>query len=399
MKQRLFYLFLVFSLTQGMMAQITSLGLVEESNIANVDKGGYMRFIPELSFVDDYLYVATPKGLYRILYKSQTEWEKLSLTDELVLDIEVRGDTVIALTRNQLIYSLDGGKTAKSISTLEILGEDNKFTLEDMAVHPHNANQILVISGAGHLMRTHDCGSEWEEIDKETPCGLTHLFYNPSNADQLIGVSNNEILDFGSLLFSHDGGHKWMYGDGVYYDGNTSEICNVAFHPTIDGRVAVCGYGVYGLSDDAGASWTGVFEPKWGQTIVHITDILYDTRNPDILYGADWGGMQEGITSVVRSTDGGYTWESFYEASLAPNAYVLSFDMKDNLLALYTYGGGIYLLDVDALEASISSTQSDAIVTPYYDLMGRPVAHPTRGIYIKDGRKVVIVTTPAIDIF
>lgn len=26
----------------------------------------------------------------------------------------------------------------------------------------------------------------------------------------------------------------------------------------------------------------------------------------------------------------------------------------------------------------------------YYDLMGRPVANPTRGIYIKDGRKVVI---------
>ena len=23
---------------------------------------------------------------------------------------------------------------------------------------------------------------------------------------------------------------------------------------------------------------------------------------------------------------------------------------------------------------------------PYYDLMGRPIANPTRGIYIKDGR-------------
>ena len=181
-----------------------------------------------------------------------------------------------------------------------------------------------------------------------------------------------------------------MYGDGVYYDSNISEIYNIAFHPTIEGKVAACGVGVYGLSDDGGASWTGVFEPRWGQIIVHITDILYDTRNPDVLYGADWSGIQEGTTSIVRSTDGGYTWKTFYEASLAPNAYVLSFDMKDNLLALYTYGGGIYLLDVDAVEASISSIPADAIVTPYYDLMGRPVAHPTRGIYIKDGRKVVI---------
>ena len=29
-------------------------------------------------------------------------------------------------------------------------------------------------------------------------------------------------------------------------------------------------------------------------------------------------------------------------------------------------------------------------VTPYYDLQGRPVANPTRGIYIKDGKKVAI---------
>ena len=30
------------------------------------------------------------------------------------------------------------------------------------------------------------------------------------------------------------------------------------------------------------------------------------------------------------------------------------------------------------------------VFEPYYDLQGRKVAHPTRGIYIKDGRKVVI---------
>ena len=28
--------------------------------------------------------------------------------------------------------------------------------------------------------------------------------------------------------------------------------------------------------------------------------------------------------------------------------------------------------------------------TPYYDLMGRPVANPTRGIYIKDGKKIAV---------
>ena len=62
----------------------------------------------------------------------------------------------------------------------------------------------------------------------------------------------------------------------------------------------------------------------------------------------------------------------------------------NHLLALYTFSGGIYLLDVDAVESFISPIKDDGNSTPYYDLMGRPVAHPTRGIYIKDGRKVLI---------
>lgn len=39
---------------------------------------------------------------------------------------------------------------------------------------------------------------------------------------------------------------------------------------------------------------------------------------------------------------------------------------------------------------SVTLPQTKRIVTPYYDLQGRPVANPTRGIYIKDGKKVVI---------
>ena len=42
-------------------------------------------------------------------------------------------------------------------------------------------------------------------------------------------------------------------------------------------------------------------------------------------------------------------------------------------------------------EASVESAQIlDLHNSPYYDLQGRKVANPTRGIYIKDGRKVII---------
>ena len=38
---------------------------------------------------------------------------------------------------------------------------------------------------------------------------------------------------------------------------------------------------------------------------------------------------------------------------------------------------------------SVVAPMVNKVLTPYYDLQGRPVAAPTRGIYIKDGRKVI----------
>ena len=42
------------------------------------------------------------------------------------------------------------------------------------------------------------------------------------------------------------------------------------------------------------------------------------------------------------------------------------------------------------LDTSISPTVAPNTDTPYYDLQGRPVTNPTRGIYIRNGRKVVM---------
>ena len=61
--------------------------------------------------------------------------------------------------------------------------------------------------------------------------------------------------------------------------------------------------------------------------------------------------------------------------------------VHDNGIALYQSPDGCYKEG----GTSVKEFLVDGPVVPYYDLMGRPVAHPTRGIYIKDGRKVVIV--------
>ena len=51
-----------------------------------------------------------------------------------------------------------------------------------------------------------------------------------------------------------------------------------------------------------------------------------------------------------------------------------------------SYNGQCIYAKSDTYINNVSSNVS----TPYYDFMGRPVANPTRGIYIKDGKKIAV---------
>ena len=53
---------------------------------------------------------------------------------------------------------------------------------------------------------------------------------------------------------------------------------------------------------------------------------------------------------------------------------------------LYQQEDGILWKDNTNIEG-IKANNHD---TPYYDLQGRKMTHPTQGIYIKDGKKMVV---------
>lgn len=154
------------------------------------------------------------------------------------------------------------------------------------------------------------------------------------------------------------------------------------------------GDGIYATSADQGHSWQTIGEessnPDMGITpSAYLDRLVYDKRNPEVLYGADWTATYEDNPNIriLRSVDGGLSWDAFY--TIDNDVLIKSMSLYDNLLAIVTAQNKVYLLDVDAV-SSISSITNDAALTPYYDLQGRPVARPSRGIYIKDGRKTYL---------
>lgn len=122
-----------------------------------------------------------------------------------------------------------------------------------------------------------------------------------------------------------------------------------------------------------------------GEESIHITGYCYSNC-----------GM--GLYCVAEEQDGSIAL-TFYEvgvigATCMGNHYV---DFTIPRLAkqvdeIYAYGP----YDPSArFEVKMQGNTSVATIlketiTPYYDLMGRPVANPTRGLYIRDGKKIVV---------
>ena len=91
MKRRVFSLCLTLIAVQGLMAQLTSLGVIEDSVLAEEHY--------KMIFGGNSLYASSSRGLYQYeLNESTNEWRKLEFTDSTILDFEVRGDTIVALS-------------------------------------------------------------------------------------------------------------------------------------------------------------------------------------------------------------------------------------------------------------------------------------------------------------
>ncbi|MBQ7967448.1 MAG: Ig-like domain-containing protein [Bacteroidaceae bacterium] len=122
-----------------------------------------------------------------------------------------------------------------------------------------------------------------------------------------------------------------------------------------------------------------------GEESIHITGYCYSNCGMDLYCVAE---EQDGSIALT-----------FYEvgvigANCMGNHYV---DFTIPRLAkqvdeIYAYGpyNPSARFEVKMQGNTSVATILKETITPYYDLTGRKVAHPTRGIYIKDGRKVII---------
>ena len=166
---------------------------------------------------------------------------------------------------------------------------------------------------------------------------------------------------------------------------------------------------------DPGKSQIQRMKVQEGKVIPPMTPIIFELNGPEaadnkMVVGKDWEEdvlAEDNALSLATDTLGFLLGKTLP----APDAHYYVFGLKDGKLALvqseqtflnpnepYFYlddarmeknvSGCLVLEDnVDSINTILAGKPASGV---YYDLQGRPVEHPTKGIYIINGKKVVL---------
>ncbi|MFK7830337.1 MAG: glycosyl hydrolase [Congregibacter sp.] len=196
--------------------------------------------------------------------------------------------------------------------------------IADIAWDPSDSSVWYVGVASGGVWKTVNAGVSWEPIfDDQSSYSIGSVTVDPGNPNTVwVGTGEN------------DGGRHIGFGDGIYRSddgGNTwankglpasQHISTIIVHPEDSDTVWVAVQGpLWSKGGERGLYMTTDGGETWERTLsagewTGVTDVVIDSRNPDILYAATWqhhrtvaalmdGGPESGIH---RSLDGGRSW-------------------------------------------------------------------------------------------
>ena len=164
--------------------------------------------------------------------------------------------------------------------------------ISDIIIHPKNENTWYVTAGSGGVWKTENSGTTWNPIfDSQKSYSIGCISMDPQNNNVLwVGTGENV------------GGRHVGYGDGIYKSENggqswskkglnkSEHISKIIIHPNNSNILWVASQGplwsnggergVY-KTTDGGKTWQRKLgDDQW----IGATDLLIDSRNPDILY-------------------------------------------------------------------------------------------------------------------
>lgn len=196
--------------------------------------------------------------------------------------------------------------------------------ISDFAVNPNNYNEYYVAVAMGNVWKTTNSGTTWIPIfENYGSHSIGCLALDPHNPNVIyVGTGENNSqrsVSWGDGVYRSEDGGKSFKNIGLQ---KSEHIAKIIIDPRDSRIIYVAAQGPLwgpggqrGLykSTNYGLTWDSVLyiSPNTG-----VTDIVFDPRNPDVLYAASyqrrrhvWTLINGGPESAIyKSTDAGKTW-------------------------------------------------------------------------------------------
>lgn len=232
-------------------------------------------------------------------------------------------------------------------------------------------------------------------------------------------TTNTTHSTFGAhIISSSDHGKTWtMSNNAALYDADESKIVELDNgNLLVSSRHAYNRY--YAVSEDNGASWStratwsDLYEPGCNGDMIRLTSITGGSDKNRLLHTIPNASSRRNVT-VFLSTDEGESWpvkksicpkgSAYSSLTVLPDGTIgcyyeedaleSGFQMRYIRFSLDWLTDGADSIDGDDIETGIENIFTDEVVNgdnAIYDLWGRKVNNPGKGIYIKNGKKILV---------
>ena len=296
---------------------------------------------------------------------------EISQPANYIVDVVFEGNTLFAITPNQLFRSFDKSQTWE-----EILYETPQ-TFSGLTNLEFNQGRLVMVRSYGEIFISSDGGDSWEKITDPPASGLISRVTAAYPYNDRLWVSTNIGLFVYDLT-----SHQWLSGFPQLVPADTSDAPfaqppYVRFFKEVDGRLisSVIDNGLYILQPDN--SWKKILN----QPSNHRISSLF-SENGEMYLGMAGGGIWKSSTDVLPVAEPGEATPLVLSPNPASNHLIIHTGVSsadDGLLSIRNAGGTLarfrhLVLEPDVLEdvqALPDGVYSVSIVTKQRVMTGK----------------------------
>ena len=178
---------------------------------------------------------------------------------------------------------------------------------------------IILVGTRGIIVRSLDDGATFDSLNT----GITTDLYGVSFYDMMHGIA---VGAFGTIIYTSDGGDTWNNGTS-----NTTLQLNTVSFTGLDTAYAFGGDGIVLETTDGGSTWSEISSGERS----YFESICFTDQNT----GYVSGGGRDGNAQILKTTNGGDSWEVNFEDNPSFTFNSICFIDKDTG---YTAGGKIF---------------------------------------------------------